>query len=495
MCSAFHDSSHYLWSAVAAVGRQLCTTFVDPVGLQALTSCRLIALDKHPGVRPIGIGEVARRIIDKAILSIVKDDVLKVAGMQQLCGGQQSECEAAIHAVRSIFESPSCQAILQVDETNAFNNLNRTTALINILRSCPSIAPALIKTYRHKSSLYIGGEIIPYCEGTTQGDPLKMAMFALTILPLINKLSQELKQCWYADNASAGGELQHIKAWWDGLAQLSPEYGYFPKPEKTWLVVKEEHYDSASATFAGSGIQLTRHGKHYLGSAIGSAEFIEAFVKMKIEGWINEIEQLSLIAKTHPHAVYAAYTLGLSHTWKFLLRTTLGTCNIPNIRDLLTPLETAIRYSLIPKITGKIDLDNHMRRVMALPTYLHGLGLEDPRSESESEYSASQNQSHPISEFNLQQYGQLNADTLEKQRQARSAVRQEKRHAAAEDTRLLLDELLDDIKRMVNLAAEKGASNWLSVLPVAEHSFYFNKTAFKDAICLRFGWRPERLPE
>ena len=48
---------------------------------------------------------------------------------------------------------------------------------------------------------------------------------------------------------------------------------------------------------------------------------------------------------------------------------------------------------------------------------------------------------------------------------------------------------------MVNLAAEKGASNWLSVLPVAEHGFYLHKTAVRDAICLRFGWRPDRLPE
>ena len=45
------------------------------------------------------------------------------------------------------------------------------------------------------------------------------------------------------------------------------------------------------------------------------------------------------------------------------------------------------------------------------------------------------------------------------------------------------------------LAAEKGASNWLSVLLVAEHGFYLHKTASRDAICLRFGWRPDRLPE
>ena len=68
-----------------------------------------------------------------------------------------------------------------------------------------------------------------------------------------------------------------------------PQYGYFPSQEKTWLVVKEEHYEAASATFASSGIQLTRLGRQDLGSAIGLAEFSEAFVKMKVEGWVYEI--------------------------------------------------------------------------------------------------------------------------------------------------------------------------------------------------------------
>ena len=79
-------------------------------------------------------------------------------------------------------------------------------------------------------------------------------------------------------------------------------------------------------------------------------------------------------------------------------------------RDLLTPLETVIRHSLIPSITGKNDLNNHMRRIMALPTRLGGLSLDDPQSESKFEYSASCNVGHPISELILQQSGQLNSD-------------------------------------------------------------------------------------
>ena len=188
MCSSFQDASRELCNAIAAVGRRIYTTFVDPEGLEALTLSRLVALNKQPGVRPIGVGEIARRIISKAILLVLNEDILKVARVQQLCVDQQSGCEAAIHAMRSVFESPSCQAILQVHDTNAFNNLNRMTALINTLHSCPSIAPALINTYRYDSNLFIDGKTISSCEGTTQGDPLAMAMFALGILALIDEL-------------------------------------------------------------------------------------------------------------------------------------------------------------------------------------------------------------------------------------------------------------------------------------------------------------------
>ena len=74
---------------------------------------------------------------------------------------------------------------------------------------------------------------------------------------------------------------------------------------------------------------------------------------------------------------------------------------------------------------------------MALPTRLSGLGLDNPQSKSESEYSASRNVCLPITDLIIQQSGQLNPDTLEKQRQARSVVRQERRQAAAKNTRTL----------------------------------------------------------
>ena len=50
-------------------------------------------------------------------------------------------------------------------------------------------------------------------EGTFQGDPLAMAMYALGILPLITGLQGCASQVWYADDATGGGSLEQVKAW------------------------------------------------------------------------------------------------------------------------------------------------------------------------------------------------------------------------------------------------------------------------------------------
>ena len=69
LCSSFKSASSNLCHSLALVARRLCTAFVDPDNLSAFVACRLIALNKNPGVRPIGVGETCRRIISKAIHS------------------------------------------------------------------------------------------------------------------------------------------------------------------------------------------------------------------------------------------------------------------------------------------------------------------------------------------------------------------------------------------------------------------------------------------
>ena len=129
LCCSFGSASHDLCSALAAVGRRLCSSFVNPESISALVACRLIPLDKCPGVRPIGVGEVPRRIIAKAILRTIGKDIEEAAGPLQVCAGQDGGCEAAVHAMRAIFQDADTEGCLLVDASNAFNSLNRRAAL------------------------------------------------------------------------------------------------------------------------------------------------------------------------------------------------------------------------------------------------------------------------------------------------------------------------------------------------------------------------------
>ncbi|CAB3982847.1 Hypothetical predicted protein [Paramuricea clavata] len=135
-CLSYKMASSDLCNALAGVARRLCTKSVHPEGLSAFVACRLIPLDKDPGIRPICIGEVPRHIIAKAILRVVRD-VKEAVGPLQTCAGFEAGCEAAVHALNHIWDSEDTEGMLLVDATNAFNTLNRKAVLHNIQATCP----------------------------------------------------------------------------------------------------------------------------------------------------------------------------------------------------------------------------------------------------------------------------------------------------------------------------------------------------------------------
>ena len=94
MCSSFHRTSNELCEAIARLSRRICSTYVDPRGISSLVASRLIALDKSPGIRPIGVGEILRRLIGKVVLHIAQEDIQRTVGSLQLCAGQDAACEA-----------------------------------------------------------------------------------------------------------------------------------------------------------------------------------------------------------------------------------------------------------------------------------------------------------------------------------------------------------------------------------------------------------------
>ena len=118
---------------------------------------------------------------------IIKRDVMCAAGVVQVCAGHSVGCEAAIHVLRQMFEAVGTDGVLLVDAENAFNRLNRAVTLHNIQYTCPLLATTAINFYRSPTRLFVtGGMELSSEEGTVQGCPLSMAVYALSVVPLIN---------------------------------------------------------------------------------------------------------------------------------------------------------------------------------------------------------------------------------------------------------------------------------------------------------------------
>ena len=52
-----------------------------------MISSRLIALDKHPRVRPVEVGETLRRLMEKCLLQVTVQEAKAACGTEQLSRG------------------------------------------------------------------------------------------------------------------------------------------------------------------------------------------------------------------------------------------------------------------------------------------------------------------------------------------------------------------------------------------------------------------------
>ena len=213
---------------------------------RAMMANRLIAIDKQPGVRPVGCGEVFRRLWAKALIVECGDEATEACGRINLCAGLSAGIEGAFHALRRGYDAtaadaaaaaqpqdppavgpdaddppeppPIRDAMVLVDAINGFNELNRTAMLWAVRHRWASGARFAFNCYRHHAQLVLrrrqgDSMILLSQEGVTQGDPLSMILYGIGLLPLSELLLEEfpgLRQPWYADDAAAQGDAEQL---------------------------------------------------------------------------------------------------------------------------------------------------------------------------------------------------------------------------------------------------------------------------------------------
>ena len=134
------------------------------------------------------------------------------------------------------------------------------------------------------------------------------------------------------------------------------------------------------------------------------------------------------------------------------------------------------------------------RDLLSLPARAGGLGIIKPTNTASQYFGASKKVTEPLVSIIHQQSisypDQIQAD----QRQAKKAVCNCNRIAATEEAEAIKQRLSSSQQVTMDQASERGASSWLTAISIAEYGFTLHKHAFRDALCIRYGWRPARLP-
>ena len=480
---------------IAILTRNLLTKSYEPSLLEPYITSRLIPLHKNPGIRPIGIGESLRRLIGKTITKHFNSDIKEAAGPLLTCTGHGAGAEAAIHAMKDIFSSEETDGVLLIDASNAFNRLNRTSALHNIQLLCPTIAKYVINTYRQPAKLFIaGGKMILSEEGTTQGDPLAMPWYSICTAGIIQTTKIQtptVHQVWLADDAAAAGTIKNLHEWYKILIVEGKKYEYFVNGKKSWLIVKSEEIAELARSLFGDTVNITTEGKRHLGAVIGSEEYKKEYCDELVSAWVNQLNVLSDFATTQPHAAYIAYTKGFKSRFTFFLRTI---CDFDKFTE---PIEDVLERKLIPNVMGSNgSINEPFRSLVGLAPSEGGLGIPCIKDSAIDQYKASRTITKPHVETIVAQEmikretdidGNSSIDL--KNEVARAKTTRKKQQITQID-----EQLSEGLKTCAIQARDKGASTWLNAIPREDQNYHLNKNDFKDAIRLRYNQKLHDLP-
>ena len=175
--------------------------------------------------------------------------------------------------------------------------------------------------------------------------------------------------------------------------------------------------------FSSSPINITVEGKRHLGAAIGSQQYKNEYIDDKVRKWVSNIKALSEVAKTQPHAAYAAFIHGEQHKYTYFLRTIAG------IADNLQPLDDAINNIFIPSLFGS-EISEKERDLVILPIRDGGLGIKKLREYADISYDVSTKINKPLIQLILNQSDDLPED--EEVKKAKSEATGELRTIEAE---------------------------------------------------------------
>ena len=157
-------------------------------------------------------------------------------------------------------------------------------------------------------------------------------------------------------------------------------------------------------------------------------------------------------------------------------------------------LEDIIVQEFLPCITGMPPLSQKNRLLLSLPTRLGGLGVSCPSSVALLQRATSMAVSSQLQHAILQQSQLLDLDT-EFIQAAKLEGHAALRALWSNTTATVTESLNARELRVLEANCDRGASAWLSCLPIAAHGFSLDRRSFQDALAARYSWPVQGLPD
>ena len=166
---------------------------------------------------------------------------------------------------------------------------------------------------------------------------------------------------------------------------------------------------------------------------------------------------------------------------------------VTDIGHLFEKLETAISNRLIPALVGK-PVSALDRGILELPVRYGGLGIINPTTTSFREYNCSKKITEPLTSLITKQLVDVIELDTEEVSKKKIELKKSKEEFFKQQFDLLHQQADSKLKRHLDQAREKGASVWLTALPIKSLNYVLNKQDFQDSIRLRYGWEIDGTP-
>ena len=150
---------------------------------------------------------------------------------------------------------------------------------------------------------------------------------------------------------------------------IGAKFGYFPKPSKSYLTVKEDQLPNAATLFDNSDVNITVEEKRHLGAIVGSEMYKGEYVNDLVKDCNSQLCISSTVVESRPKAACWTFVSNFKNKLTYFIIT------ISDISNLLIPIEDTIRYRFIPAMTGGRICYKEERRLLSLQFRYGGLAI------------------------------------------------------------------------------------------------------------------------